>query len=299
MLQIDKHNMDFIKDNPNIVENLYDTLRIVDPIKKKVLQYNEGIFIEKGESCFSERNKKTVCDNCISMRALISNSTCMKIENIEDKTYIISAIPTNMNGKKVVVELIKDVTNSLFYSSCVKEEDCTVNNILEDMKKIAIEDKLTGLHNRRFIDERLPNDLNYCIRSGKPISVMMIDLDYFKNINDNYGHINGDIVLKKISKLLKGCLRNEKDWIARYGGEEFLVCFPGEDNYEAVKIAQKMREKINKTKIKLSDNEIIKVTASIGIYTVNNDNTTVEEILKCADNKLYEAKNSGRDKIGY
>ncbi|MNP25386.1 hypothetical protein D3C76_1181920 [compost metagenome] len=69
------------------------------------------------------------------MRALISNSTCMKIENIEDKTYLISAIPTNMNGKKVVVELIKDVTNSLFYSSCVKEEDCTVTNILEDMKK--------------------------------------------------------------------------------------------------------------------------------------------------------------------
>lgn len=58
MLQIDKRNMDFIKDNPNIVENLYDTLRIVDPIRKKVLQYNEGIFIEKGESCFSERNKK-------------------------------------------------------------------------------------------------------------------------------------------------------------------------------------------------------------------------------------------------
>lgn len=288
--------IDFVESNLNIARNLYDSIRLVDPNNKKVLFYNEGVFVEGNESCFSKLNKITMCENCISMRAIKNKSTFTKIENVDEKVYLIYAIPFDVNDKTVVVELIKDVTNSLFYGSSIDKENCKVNDIIQELKILATKDSLTGVYNRRFIDERLPIEIDRCIKNNEPISILMLDVDYFKKINDNFGHIAGDFVLKEFTNCLEKCIRKKRDWIARYGGEEFLVCIPGAREDEAFKIAERMRSYIAGKIINYKD-EALNITTSIGIYTITDESITMEEFLNCADKKLYKAKSSGRNKI--
>jgi two-component system, cell cycle response regulator len=296
MADTDKMTIDFIKSNETIIRNLYDTLRVVDPEKKRVLLYSEGTFMEDERVCFSELYKKKVCENCISIRALKNKRTYMKIESVENKIYMISAVPLEIDNKTIVVELFKDVTDSLFYGSSINEQNYKVNNIITDMKKIATKDSLTGIYNRRYIDERLPIDMDRCISNSDPISIIMIDLDYFKNINDKFGHIAGDLVLKELAQCLKKCIRNKNDWIARYGGEEFLICIPGANDKLAYKLATRMHKYIRNKKIYYRK-EKIRITASFGICTISDPKMTKEDFIDCADKRLYVAKNSGRNKI--
>ena len=288
--------VEFVENNINLVKGLYDALRVVDPVGKSVLLHNEGVLIKKEGSCFSEVNKKRICDNCISMRAINSNSTFMKIENVDEKLYLISAMPLEYKGKTYAVELIKEVTNSLFYGNSIIGGTHKVENIVKDMKKIATKDALTGIYNRRFIDERLPVDMAWCMDNDEPISIIMADVDYFKNINDTYGHTTGDFVLKEFSKKLKKCMREKKDWIARYGGEEFIVCIPGADEKIALKVANRMLSSIKNMELNL-DNGKVNVTASFGIATLYNNHISQEEFIDSADKKLYLAKETGRNKI--
>lgn len=296
MNKTDKVTEEYLENNTNIIRSLYDTLRVVDPEKKQVLIYNKGTFIEKRISCFNEVNRNSPCENCISMRAINSKSTFMKIECIDEKVYMISAVPVEMKDITIVVELIKDVTDSLFYGSSIYGGSCKVNNILKDMKKIATRDNLTGTYNRRFIDEKLPVDMNNCRNKNEHISIIMVDIDYFKNINDTFGHTTGDFVLKEFTKFLKRCIRNKKDWIARYGGEEFLICIPGANEKVVMKIAERMLEYIRNNSVYYKEKEI-KITASFGICTIFNENISIEEFINCADKNLYIAKNSGRDRV--
>ncbi len=296
MSDTDKMTIEIIENNINIVRSLYDDLRVVDPLRKKVLFYNKGAFVEMEGFCFSKLNKHHVCENCISIRALSKKRTFMKLENLDKKVFMITAIPFDIDNKTFVAELFKDVTNSFFYGRSIDEHSSKVNNIINDMKKISSRDSLTGIYNRRFIDERLPADMNKCANNKEPISIIMIDLDYFKSINDKFGHIGGDFVLKKAAKCFKKSIRNQNDWIARYGGEEFLVCIPGADEKMALNVAERMHDHIISKKIHYENNEI-NITASFGVYTIYDENITKEEFINCADKKLYEAKSSGRNKI--
>lgn len=292
----DKLTVEFIENNVNILRGLYDDLRVIDPETKKIILYNEGAYIEKEGSCFSELSKKKVCDNCISMRAINSKGTFMKIENIDGKIYLISAVPFELHDKTFVVELIKEATNTLFYGNSIIDGTHKVENIIKDMKKLATKDSLTGIYNRRFIDERLPVDMNICIDNNEPIAIIMVDMDYFKNINDTFGHTVGDFVLKEFAKNLNKAMRNKKDWIARYGGEEFLICIPGADEKIAFKIAERMLSLVNNMEINHNE-EKVSITASFGIATIYDNNISTEEFINEADKKLYIAKETGRNKI--
>lgn len=288
--------IDFIENNLNIFQKLYDVIRVVDPITKRVLLYNGNTLIEKGSSCFNKIGKQAICENCISIRALKDKKTYMKIETVDNKSYLITVLPIEVESKTLIVELIKEATDSLFYGHSLDGEGCKVSNIINDLKLMTIRDSLTDIGNRRFIDETLPIDMKLCFKKEEPISIIMIDVDYFKSINDKFGHTTGDFVLKKLAECLKQCIRNKKDWIGRYGGEEFLVCIPGADEKAALVIAKRMHEYILKKKF-THNNENIKITASFGICTTSDKKITVEEFLNCADKKLYEAKNAGRNRI--
>jgi two-component system, cell cycle response regulator len=292
----DELTIEFVEKSASVIRGLYDELRVIDIEQKKVLLYNEGVFIEKGGSCFSEINKRRICDNCISSRAIANKNTFMKIENVDEKIYLISAIPFEFNNRTVAVELIKDVTNTLFYGNSIISGTQKVDDIINDMKELTIKDSLTGIYNRRFIDERLPSDMDICINNNEPISIIMADMDYFKNINDTFGHITGDFVLKEFSKKLKKSMRNKKDWIARYGGEEFLICIPGADEKTALKIAKRMLNLLN-SKAVYFNKEKVTITASFGIATLHNKHISIEEFINKADEKLYIAKETGRNKI--
>nr|WP_320116807.1 diguanylate cyclase [uncultured Desulfuromonas sp.] len=169
---------------------------------------------------------------------------------------------------------------------------------LESAKKeaewIARIDLLTGLYNRRAFYEVAPKFLGNAKRYKRPVSVIMLDIDYFKNINDAYGHAVGDTVLVKIAELLKTQLRGS-DLVGRMGGEEFAILLPDTDQDGAFILVEKLREKIKQ----LSFDECgfnFNVTSSFGLVAYSGADESLDALLKKADAALYQAKNEGRDK---
>ena len=155
-------------------------------------------------------------------------------------------------------------------------------------------DYLTGLYKKRILIEILIEDFNRCVRRKMPLSVAFFDIDDFKSVNDNYGHIVGDSVLRIFSDQLK-TLSNYGYFIGRYGGEEFVVIMIGVDINEAYNNMEEVRKTIEN--YNFSDIGIMrKLTVSCGIATYPDDGTTPFELLKKADDKMYRAKSSGKNK---
>ncbi|MBC7319370.1 GGDEF domain-containing protein, partial [bacterium] len=165
----------------------------------------------------------------------------------------------------------------------------------EEAEKLAITDPLTGLFNRRFLEEKLANELIRAKAYGNYLSVVMADIDHFKRINDTYGHKVGDEVLKLLAVILKANIRGE-DIVARYGGEEFVILLHNVSKYDAFRIAERIRIEIEET----SFEEVgvpEKVTVSFGISCFPGDGEDPIDLLKKADQALYQAKSLGRNRV--
>ncbi len=165
--------------------------------------------------------------------------------------------------------------------------------------EMAITDGLTGLYVHRHFQFKLQEEIQRSKRNLKPVTLLMIDIDHFKHVNDTYGHQAGDAVLKQLSSLIKKSLR-VTDYVFRYGGEEIAVILPETEIKNGEMIAEKLRKKIEENKFLLPDKREINVTVSIGVAEFNplkNKNKTKDEIIKFADSALYRAKETGRNKV--
>ncbi|MCL2763849.1 MAG: diguanylate cyclase [Treponema sp.] len=175
--------------------------------------------------------------------------------------------------------------------------------LLEQMRaieKLSMHDHLTELPNRRSFEERINTEWNRAIRDKSPVSILMIDVDLFKRYNDNYGHQQGDVVLKTIAKCFIEELKRPGDFAARWGGEEFIVLLPCTVMPGALDVAERIRRRIEEVKIPCSDNDKLaeKVTVSIGAYTrEQNQECTINEFITRADTALYDAKKKGRNRV--
>lgn len=176
-----------------------------------------------------------------------------------------------------------------------------VNSQLNDQNKelteLSEQDALTGLANRRFMINAFNHEWPRLQRSQKPISVILLDVDYFKRFNDSYGHQAGDGCLKEIVDTLAKSIARPADFIARYGGEEFIAVLPETDLDGACYLAEKMRHTIDELDIEHNDAEQRNhVTISAGVAsTIPNQNNDYQLLIKQADEALYEAKHSGRN----
>lgn len=179
--------------------------------------------------------------------------------------------------------------------------DITEKKIAENkIKEISIRDSLTNIYNRRYIYERLSIEISRSIREKNEFSVAILDIDRFKDINDNYGHIAGDYILKEFTKLILENLRTY-DLLGRYGGEEFIIVLSGLDKKRAGKIIQRILDAI-RVEIFFYNSYEISFTFSGGIADITEfsyANISNEEIISLADKRLYEAKNGGRNRIKY
>ena len=162
---------------------------------------------------------------------------------------------------------------------------------------MAITDGLTGLHNRNYLDAHLENMVRSSLASYKPLSLMIMDMDHFKLVNDDYGHDCGDQVLQQLAKLISAEVRTS-DLAARFGGEEFVILMPGAKLQDAIEAAERTRAGIERTPFTIT-HEVgqINKTASIGVSTLNPMGDTGAELLKRADTALYQAKEQGRNKV--
>ncbi len=161
----------------------------------------------------------------------------------------------------------------------------------EQMRHYAEHDFLTGLLNHRIIVERLRGEVDRSQREQTPMSVILADLDYFKAVNDTYGHPSGDLMLKKIGSVFQSLVRSY-DWVGRYGGEEFLLVLPGTSYPSACTRAEQLRKAVQAAQVMFGD-EAIRVTASIGV--ASGFPTDSEDMIRAADSALYRAKDKGRN----
>jgi len=169
--------------------------------------------------------------------------------------------------------------------------------LFRQTKELSITDELTGLYNRRYFKERFEREVVRAQRYNRPLTVLMIDIDYFKNFNDVNGHLMGDEILKRVAHTLESNIR-KADLLARYGGEEFVVILPEIDKNHAMQVAEKLRATIEKKRFPKPENQPGKnLTISVGVAAFPNDSTEARELLDFADRALYKAKAAGRNRV--
>ena len=208
-------------------------------------------------------------------------------KSIGRKTMLLNArkIYRETNHVEMILIAIEDITER--------------KKAQEQLKLIAFMDGLTGIANRRHFDDTLDLEWRRAMRSAKPISLIIADVDCFKNFNDTYGHLAGDSCLQKIARTIRDSLRRAGNFAARYGGEEFAVILPDTDAEEAYLFAESLREKIENLNIEHTNSTASKnVTASMGVSsTVPKKDSPHDKLISLADKALYKAKQEGRNRV--
>lgn len=222
--------------------------------------------------------------------------------------YYYYCTSTNINKNTIIVinfvletkeelQYVKD--NIAFIKSYINEAapSIEVKILLQALKDSAFRDGLTGLYNRKFLDEYIKKALPQVLRDNKKLAVLMLDMDHFKSVNDEYGHDIGDLVLKELGYILIQNVR-ESDLVIRFGGEEFIVILNNIDSIDsALLVANKIREQVAQNEIDVYAGTKLRKTVSIGLSMFPDDGKTFDSVCKNADIALYEAKNKGRNQV--
>jgi len=166
----------------------------------------------------------------------------------------------------------------------------------ETLRTRAVRDSLTGLFNRHYLAEVLGRELQRCARAGAPVSVILIDIDWFKKFNDTFGHAGGDALLQQFARLMQHVFRDE-DVVCRYGGEEFVAMLPNTPLDVAIHCANRLQEKVHSLEPHLGDQRLGNVTISAGVAAAPEHGIELDKLLSAADRALYAAKNAGRDRV--
>ncbi len=205
---------------------------------------------------------------------------------------------TFVNNKRIARHTLKDgdkiqISSSTVFKFILSDESEKVFH--DELYRMGVMDPVTNIYNKRYFTERLKQEFSLAKRNKTGLSLIMIDLDFFKKINDTYGHLAGDFILGKLSEVFSSITRDE-DIVARYGGEEFVAILPRSSEEGAVMCAERIREKIAQTPF-MFEGEEINITVSIGIATLDENNFfgSYEDFIEAADNCLYRSKKSGRN----
>ncbi len=164
----------------------------------------------------------------------------------------------------------------------------------EILQSLSVRDGLTGLFNRRYMEETLEREFAQADRNGKSVGIVMLDVDHFKKFNDTYGHEAGDLILIEMANLLSSHIR-KFDVVCRYGGEEFLIIFPNTTISKTLERAEMIRHEIEDLKLSYNGH-ILHITVSLGTANYPDNGMTPDEVVKMADDALYRAKAEGRNR---
>jgi len=218
---------------------------------------------------------------------------------------LIAYIPINWKDKRTGLLVVDNLFSrqkltpyDLSFLSIMADQLATVienSRLFERVEKLSITDSLTGLFNHRYFYERLSEEISRANRFGNRLALLMLDIDYFKNFNDTYGHQAGDTVLKSVTQIIQENIRSI-DIASRYGGEELTVILPETDLEGAKTIAERIRMGIANQSFKIG-NQSTHITVSIGLVCYPTDATLKSELVRKADLALYSAKNQGRNRV--
>lgn len=206
--------------------------------------------------------------------------------------YKLNTFPILFAGVKTtsvqVKKNLKPIVNAL--NLCLEKI-----TLYEKLENLSIHDSLTGIYNRRYFNIRLEEEAKRAKKFAFEIALVMADIDHFKRINDTYGHLVGDVVLKQVAQIIRECIR-EIDFVARYGGEEFIIILQETVKEGALFVAERIRRTIAQQVIKAFD-EAIQVTVSFGIVLFPQHTSYPELLVDIADKAMYKAKENGRNRV--
>ncbi len=264
----------FVKKSDEVIEKIYSELPDVIILDIRLSKPGSLELLKQLKSAPSTRD--------IPVILIASRRSCRKLS----KGYELGAYDY-ISRPFFKEEVLARISNITFACGRVKE-----------LEKLLDRDYLTGLYNRRFFMERFLEEVAWSARYNEPLSVMMLDIDYFKKVNDTYGHGCGDEILKQIAGTLSSVLRTE-DIVARYGGEEFIVLLPNIGIEGASTVAEKLRSTVQDRSFFCEDKSIkLNVTVSIGVATHYGDaDLSPDRLIGQADGALYDAKEGGRNKV--
>ncbi len=189
-----------------------------------------------------------------------------------------------------------DDNGALAYYAAIERDLTELKKLQFELEDMAKTDGLTGMANRQAFMERANSEFNRARRYSRSLSVIMIDIDHFKSINDQYGHAAGDQVLRQLGQHCHSRLR-DSDFLGRIGGEEFALLLPDTPRDSAFHVAERMREQLSKTSIALDNGIILEITASFGVASVNVEDADFNAMLHRADTAMYNAKHGGRNQV--
>lgn len=212
------------------------------------------------------------------------------ISRMKDGEYTIQLNPEKFKKSPIELRQMMNVFNEMAISIDEKKRL---------LKRLSNTDGLTGVANRRLFELKLTEQWEICNVKHKPISLLFIDIDYFKQYNDRFGHLEGDACLKKVARAIDHLITDPNQLVARYGGEEFVIVLPNTNSNGAYDVAKQVQNEVEKLRIQHSENSGEQyVTVSIGVATMNpTDANNKEDLIQLADQAVYEAKSQGRNRI--
>ena len=205
---------------------------------------------------------------------------------------LLGVIRLNSYKPDIYQEYDQDVLTTLANQTAMAFENALM---VQQTKEMAIRDGLTGVYNHRHFQEKLAEELVKSERYNKDLSVVLLDVDHFKKFNDNYGHQEGDKVLKTVAEIIQNTVRHKIDTVARYGGEEFAVILPEADGNIGKDLAERIRKNIEGHIFENNGKTVYRVTTSIGVSSYPFDSREQKELIQFADKALYAAKGAGRN----
>lgn len=293
-----------------VVEATRDILKYSHVV---VMMIQEGRLVPMAWAGYSERPPELRLDQGVTGRVARTGKTAFVPEVSLDPDFVPAtygttseiACPITVDGQMVGVLSVESVQNMRLrpedvelVSSLALQLGLALHNALQHEHTLeqAIRDGLTGLYNHTYFHERIGEELSRAGRYGRPFSLVMLDLDNFKSLNDTYGHSEGDRILRAFAEVIRRAVR-ESDLPARYGGEEFAIMMPETRGQEAAIAAERLRRQLERGHLLRIDGVDICLTASFGVAAFPEDADDAPELIRRADEALYAAKRSGKNQV--
>ncbi|WP_294966521.1 GGDEF domain-containing protein [Sulfurimonas sp.] len=230
-------------------------------------------------------------NSCELYKLVGTEHICMPYTISNELTLVLTIVTKNVEETEQVRTITSDIEDYI----TTARPAIVSKKLMQTLNQMARVDQLTGMYNRKFLDEFADVSIPQAVRAGTSFGVLMIDIDYFKMINDNYGHDVGDEAIRMVSGVIRSSIR-KADMAIRYGGEEFLVLLYNCEEEKIVKIAETIRVEFSKQKI-YADGESFSKTLSVGCSNFPKDSDSIWKCIKFADMSLYQAKDTGRNKV--